>query len=123
MTVQPLGTLARTHTCGELTAADAGQTVVLLAWVHRVRDLGGVMFFDLRDRYGITQVVVRDEALSDAAKRLRPELRVLLASGYPASVLASDHSAGDDGEFPFLSKPYRAAELANKLRALQTQSQ
>ena len=76
MTVQPLGTLARTHTCGELTAADAGKTVVLLAWVHRVRDLGGVMFFDLRDRYGITQVVVRDEALADVAKRLRPEFVV-----------------------------------------------
>src|ERR1700736_3748776 len=76
MTVQPLGTLARTHTCGDLTAADAGRTVVLLAWVHRVRDLGGVMFFDLRDRYGITQVVVRNEALSDVAKRLRPEFVV-----------------------------------------------
>ena len=76
MTVQPLGTLARTHTCGELNAADAGKSVVLLAWVHRVRDLGGVMFFDLRDRYGITQVVVRDEALSDVAKRLRPEFVV-----------------------------------------------
>ena len=76
MTVQPLGTLARTHTCGELNAADAGKSVVLLAWVHRVRDLGGVMFFDLRDRYGITQVVVRDEALSAVAKRLRPEFVV-----------------------------------------------
>jgi aspartyl-tRNA synthetase len=76
MTVEPLGSLARTHTCGELTAAAAGQDVVLLAWVHRVRDLGGVMFFDLRDRYGITQVVVRDEALTDAAKRLRPEFVV-----------------------------------------------
>jgi aspartyl-tRNA synthetase len=76
MSVQPLGTLARTHTCGELTAADAGKDVVLLAWVHRVRDLGGVMFFDLRDRYGITQAVVRNEALSDLAKRLRPEFVV-----------------------------------------------
>ena len=37
---QPLGTLARTHTCGELTAADVGKDVVLLGWVHRVRDLG-----------------------------------------------------------------------------------
>jgi hypothetical protein len=44
---------------------------------------------------------------------------VLLASGYPASVLASDHGASDDGEFAFLSKPYRRAELADKLRALQ----
>ena len=76
MSVQPLGTLARTHTCGELSAADAGKDVVLLAWVHRVRDLGGVMFFDLRDRYGITQVVVRAEGLTDLAKRLRPEFVV-----------------------------------------------
>ena len=76
MSVQPLGTLARTHTCGELTAADAGKDVVLLGWVHRVRDLGGVMFFDIRDRYGITQAVVRDEALDDVAKRLRPEFVV-----------------------------------------------
>jgi len=60
--------------------------------------------------------------LARQARRLRPTLRVLLASGYPASVLASDHGAGDDGEFPFLGKPYRAVELANKLRALQTQS-
>ena len=58
MNVEPLGTLARTHTCGELTAADVGKDVVLLGWVHRVRDLGGVMFFDMRDRHGITQVVV-----------------------------------------------------------------
>ena len=76
MSVQPLGTLARTHTCGELTAADAGKEVVILGWVHRVRDLGGVMFFDIRDRYGITQAVVRDEALADVAKRLRPEFVV-----------------------------------------------
>jgi CheY-like chemotaxis protein len=61
--------------------------------------------------------------LARQARRLRPTLRVLLASGYPASVLASDHGAGEDGEFPFLGKPYRAVELANKLRALQTQSQ
>ena len=46
MIVEPLGKLARTHTCGELTAAHVGQDVVLLGWVHRVRDLGGVLFFD-----------------------------------------------------------------------------
>jgi aspartyl-tRNA synthetase len=73
MTVEPLGNLARTHTCGHLRSADVGRDVVLLGWVHRVRDLGGVMFFDLRDRHGITQVVVRDVALEDKAKRLRPE--------------------------------------------------
>src|SRR5262245_20097486 len=71
---QPLGNLARTHTCGELSAADVGRDVVLLGWVHRVRDLGSLVFIDMRDRHGITQVVVRDnEALVKAAERLRGE--------------------------------------------------
>jgi aspartyl-tRNA synthetase len=71
---QPLGTLSRTHTCGGLTAADVGKDVVLLGWVHRIRDLGSLVFIDIRDRHGITQVVVRDdEALVSAVGRLRPE--------------------------------------------------
>jgi aspartyl-tRNA synthetase len=76
MNVEPLGNLARTHTCGQLSSAEVGANVVLLGWVHRVRDLGGVMFFDIRDRHGITQVVVRDASLEDRAKRLRPEFVV-----------------------------------------------
>jgi len=79
MTVEPLGSLARTHTCGELTKTDVGKDVVLLGWVHRVRDLGGVMFLDVRDRHGITQVVVRDVQLEGRAKRLRPEFVVGIA--------------------------------------------
>jgi aspartyl-tRNA synthetase len=64
----------RTHTCGALRAEHAGQPVVLLGWVHRVRDLGGVLFFDLRDRYGLTQVVLRHEAAGAAGDgRLRTE--------------------------------------------------
>jgi aspartyl-tRNA synthetase len=66
----------RTHTCGALRAGDVGQSVVLLGWVHRVRDLGGVVFFDLRDRYGLTQVVVRETADAAAWKRIRPEFVV-----------------------------------------------
>lgn len=49
--------LKRTHTCGELQSADAGKTVVLNGWVDTRRDLGGVIFIDLRDRYGLTQIV------------------------------------------------------------------
>ena len=74
MIIQPLQDLARTHTCGELGTADAGKDVVLLGWVHRIRDLGSLAFIDIRDRHGITQVVARDNpALVEAVQELRPE--------------------------------------------------
>src|SRR3954469_5597032 len=69
-----LGSLARTHTCGALRVEDVGADVVVLGWVHRIRDLGGVTFLDIRDRNGVSQVVVREnEALMTVAKRLRSE--------------------------------------------------
>ncbi len=52
-----LGDLKRTHTCGELRASNAGQRAILMGWVHRRRDLGGVVFIHLRDRDGVTQLV------------------------------------------------------------------
>src|SRR5262245_31309928 len=71
---EPLGSLTRTHTCGALRADDVGAEAVLLGWVHRIRDLGGVTFIDVRDRAGVSQIVVREnEALAAVAKRLRPE--------------------------------------------------
>jgi aspartyl-tRNA synthetase len=71
---EPLGDLTRTHTCGALRADAVGADVTLLGWVHRVRDLGGVTFLDIRDRAGISQVVVRDDdTLMAVAKRLRSE--------------------------------------------------
>jgi aspartyl-tRNA synthetase len=74
MNIQPLEHLARTHTCGGLGLEHAGQQVVLLGWVHRLRDLGSLAFIDIRDRHGITQVVARDNpALVEAVQSLRPE--------------------------------------------------
>jgi aspartyl-tRNA synthetase len=78
-----LDEMYRTHTCGELRLSDAGKTVTLSGWVQRARDLGGMTFVDLRDRYGITQLsfnTERDQALSEQAGRLGREF-VVQATG------------------------------------------
>ena len=71
-----LGNLERTHTCGELRESDVGQQVVLMGWVAKKRDFGVLTFVDLRDRDGVTQVVLNEEDAGDAhskAKNLRGE--------------------------------------------------
>src|SRR5689334_19319441 len=65
--------LRRTHTCGELRASNAGQRAILMGWVHRRRDLGGVIFIHLRDRDGITQLVF-DESKNPKAHKRAQEL-------------------------------------------------
>jgi len=71
-----LGTLQRTHYCGNLRAADAEKDVVLMGWVHRRRDLGNLLFIDLRDRTGLAQIVFNKEqgaAAHARAEELRSE--------------------------------------------------
>jgi aspartyl-tRNA synthetase len=69
--------MLRTHTCGELRISHVGQQVTLAGWVQRLRDKGGILWIDLRDRYGITQLFFEDGStdaqLMDAAKKLGRE--------------------------------------------------
>jgi aspartyl-tRNA synthetase len=102
----------RTHTCGELRVGDIGKQVSLCGWVDRRRDLGGVIFIDLRDRYGKTQVVFqprRNEPVYQQAKDLRSEY-VLNVVG-----LVERRPAGTDN--PTLSTG-EIDVLANELRIL-----
>src|SRR6202451_1009722 len=64
-----LGELRRTHTCGELRSADAGKRALLMGWVHRRRDLGGVRFIHLRAREGGTQLVFHGDSNPDLDKK------------------------------------------------------
>lgn len=75
--------MLRTHTCGELTKKEIGKPVTLCGWVHHRRDHGGVIFIDLRDRYGLTQIVfdpTKNKNSWDVADGVRPEF-VLQVTG------------------------------------------
>jgi len=74
-----LGSLERTHLCGELRAAHAGQQVVLMGWVNRRRDHGNLIFLDLRDRSGLAQIVLDKELIPEGhakGEQIRPEFVV-----------------------------------------------
>ena len=76
MSLDFLGNLQRTHLCGELRAANAGQQVVLMGWVNRRRDHGNLIFLDLRDRTGICQIVLDKELTPEGHRKgelVRPE--------------------------------------------------
>src|SRR5664280_3399558 len=73
-----LATPYRDVTCGELGAVDAGREIRIAGWVHRRRDYGGLIFIDLRDRYGLTQIVINEaEAPGGLASRGRFATRSL----------------------------------------------
>lgn len=64
-----LSSIYRTHTCGELRPSDMGKEVRVAGWVENIRDHGGILFLDLRDQYGIVQIVVHDEAMLEGVNK------------------------------------------------------
>lgn len=93
--------MKRTVTCGALRKADEGKTVVLNGWVHRKRDHGGISFINLRDRYGLTQVVVdadAEEALRTIAAELKMEYCLAvegIVRARPDSMINPDMATGE----------------------------
>lgn len=93
-------TMKRTVTCGDLRKEDAGKTVILNGWVHRKRDHGGISFINLRDRYGLTQVVVDTESpaeLTPIAAELKMEYCVAIEGtvrARPDSMVNADMPTG-----------------------------
>lgn len=63
----------RTKTCGELKLNNVGDTIELAGWIQKIRNLGGMIFIDLRDEFGITQIVIDDKDLQEQAKALNTE--------------------------------------------------
>ena len=63
----------RTKTCGELNINNVEETVELAGWIQKIRDLGAMIFIDLRDQFGITQIVINEEELQKQAKNLTTE--------------------------------------------------
>src|SRR5436305_3019732 len=90
----PLATPYRTHTCGALRATDAGTTARLSGWVHRRRDHGQLIFLDLRDRHGITQVVIDKAEEPEAhatASRVRSEFVVMVEGDVAARLPGTEN--------------------------------
>ncbi|MGB7061180.1 MAG: aspartate--tRNA ligase [Candidatus Zixiibacteriota bacterium] len=132
--------LKRTHTCGELRKADAGKTVTLNGWVHKWRDHGGLLFIDLRDRYGVTQVVFKpdllDEKTINEASHLRAEFVISVqgeVNARPEGMANPDMATGEievvankmtvlnqskTPPFEIVEEPHASDELKLKYRYL-----
>jgi len=91
----------RTHTCGELNAKNAGEEIILMGWVHRWRDHGGLIFIDLRDRYGMTQLVFDPKCSGEdytKSKELRTEFVIAVKGDVqkrPEGMVNPNLSTGD----------------------------
>jgi aspartyl-tRNA synthetase len=106
----------RSHSCGALTAAEVGQTVRLSGWVHRKRDHGGVLFVDLRDHYGITQVVAdSDSPALPVLESLRAESVVTIDGLVKARNAATVNANLSTGEIEVFAQSVTVLSRAEEL--------
>ncbi len=112
---EPLGDLVRTHYCGELREEHVGRTVTVMGWAATRRDLGGVIFIDLRDREGLCQVVARPEVSKDAhacADRVRSEYVVAVVGEVKARSAETVNPAMETGRVEVLAREIRVLSEA-----------
>ncbi|MDT0577164.1 aspartate--tRNA ligase [Croceicoccus sp. F390] len=106
----------RTHTCGALTASDTGETVRLSGWIHRKRDHGGVLFVDLRDNYGITQIVAdEDSPALTVLDRLRVESVVTIDGEVKARAASTVNASLPTGEIEVFARAITVQSRADEL--------
>src|SRR5581483_3939969 len=108
----------KTHTSGELTVNDVGKTVTLAGWVHRRRDHGGLTFIDLRDRYGLTQVVFNPQTAPEAhskAHELRSEFVVTVTGEVTARPAGTENRRLPTGEIEVLAQQVEVLNVARPL--------
>ncbi|MEW5941724.1 MAG: aspartate--tRNA ligase, partial [Chloroflexota bacterium] len=108
----------KTHTCGELRASHKGQTVTLAGWVHRRRDHGGVVFIDLRDRFGLTQVVFNPDLPKETLDRLadvRAEWILQIVGEVRQRPAGMENPKMETGEIEVIAREMRALNTAKPL--------
>ncbi len=114
MNLDFLGTLQRTHMCGALRSTNAGETVTIMGWVNRRRDHGNLIFLDVRDRTGITQVVLDKEASPEAhakAEAARPEYVVAVTGNVRVRGEGLANPKMDTGDIEVVGQVARGDEV------------
>ena len=108
--------LYRSHTCGQLRKSDVGQNVRLSGWVHRVRDFGGLLFIDLRDHYGITQIVADPDSPSfKVAETVRGEWVITVDGVVKARSTETVNPKIDTGEIEIYVEKMEVISVAREL--------
>ena len=106
----------RTHTCAQLSAANVGETVRLSGWIHRKRDHGGVLFIDLRDHYGITQIVAdEDSPALPVLEKLRAESVVTIDGEVKARSAGTVNADLPTGEVEIFARAIEVQSAAEEL--------